>query len=473
MTILKLLEEYAKLHEDNPSIGYTESGREYIASARQFYTDVKKAENYFRKGANGEKKRIGIVGENSYSYLVILFGIICSENIAVPINQTYADEMLCQFFKKTCLAEAICDEAYAGSLLEMDTGIKIYSMEDCFAEIMKEDEKPYIDSDAKSSDIILMLLSSGTSGVSKVVQLTNENLSTFPMRVQEYDRGKAKKSLLLLPFYHISGIIPLLEDMMLGNLIYLSNAKYLIRDLEQYDIEKLILVPAMLKKVLGQCEKNEAFKNHCSNIKEALCLGAPMDDALIEKMKANSIEPKTYYGMTETTGTVSGEGKYKFGACGKISPFCQVKIEEGEILVKGPNVMVGYFNDEEETSKVLKNGWIHTGDLGEIDEEGYLFVRGRKKNIIILSNGENVCPEELENRLYMCQYIEECKVFGDEEVKAEIFCGKHKNMDEIKQNVKDYVRSMNRTLPPSHKIKDIVFNDNPLKKNSMGKISRI
>lgn len=465
-----VLKEYVNRCNCNASICYTKNGSKCIISAKEFYTHVMNAKYYFSNMGIG--KRIGIVGENSYEYLVIMFGIMCSGNIAVPINNTYADDMLLMFFEKTEISMVICDEEYLDGLKEAGVQIPLYDMEEVGDSIVNEKivlrNKEYV---SKNDDVILMLLSSGTSGVSKVVQITNSNLSVFPKRVMEWDIKETKNSLLLLPFYHISGIIPLLEELLSGNVTYISGAKYIIRDISQNEINKLLLVPSMLKKILQQCDKSEEFACSCKSVNEALCLGAALDESLVSHMSKYGIMPKTYYGMTETTGTVSGEGEYRLGACGKISPFCQVKLQEGEILVKGPNVMKGYFGETEETLKIMDDGWIHTGDLGEVDEDGYLYIRGRKKNIIILSNGENVCPEELENKLYKCDLIEECKVYGEENICAEIFCGVELN-EEKEASIKAYIRTINRMLPPTHKIKDIHFVTTPLKRNSMGKILR-
>ncbi len=465
-----VLKEYVNRCNHNASICYTKNGSKRIISADEFYIHVMNAKEYFANMGIG--KRIGIVGENSYEYLVIMFGIICSGNIAVPINNTYADDMLLMFFEKTQVSMVICDEEYLDGLKEVGVKIPLYDMEEVGDRIVNEKiilgDTEYV---SKDDDVILMLLSSGTSGVSKVVQITNGNLSVFPKRVMEWELNEPQNSLLLLPFYHISGIIPLLEELIKGNVTYISSAKYIIRDISQNEINKLLLVPSMLKKILQQCDKSKEFAESCKSVREALCLGAALDESLVSHMSKYDIMPKTYYGMTETTGTVSGEGEYRFGACGKVSPFCQVKIQEGEILVKGPNVMKGYFGETEETLKIMDDGWIHTGDLGEIDEDGYLYVRGRKKNIIILSNGENVCPEELENNLYKCNLIEECKVYGEENICAEIFCGNE--LDEEKEAlVKEHIRKINRMLPPSHKIKNIYFVTTPMQRNSMGKIVR-
>ena len=482
MTIPGLLKEFAEKYKGCNAFGFIEAGEEKLITADVFWAHVQAAANYYGDRFSG-KQRIGIVGENSYPYLVQMFGIICSGNVAVPLNHTYSGDGLCSFLEKVQVSAVLCDEEYMEDLAEMREQLPLFSVGSVFAEMMAcgaEAQEVHRQAD---DDVILMLLSSGTSGVSKIVQITNDNLSAFPESVLaevaasgsgSLHAGKVQpcNTLLILPFYHISGIIPLLEDMMRGNLTYISSAKYLTRDIQNYHIHKLILVPAMMKRILKQCEKAESYRKACANITEALCLGAPMDDDLINGMEALSITPRTYYGMTETTGTVSGGGAYKRGACGKVADFCEVRIEEGEILVRGRNVTKGYLGDDAETAKVLRNGWLNTGDLGEVDAEGYLFIRGRKKNVIILSNGENVCPEELEELLYQCGAVEECRVYGEEDtITAQIYYGAA--LDEaVEKGIREHVRSKNRTLPPSHKIKDVLFSYNPLEKNSMGKIIR-
>ncbi len=473
MTIAQLLYEYKSAYAARTAFVYSQFGEVTEVSVELFCEHVDKVAAYWKQKVNGTGKRIGLVGENSYCYLVHLFGIICSKNIAVPFNQTHENDVIYSYIKRADVSAVICDVEYQDCVKGGDCQEECYIMEQAFHEAVSRDLSGEIEV-GESEDVILLLHSSGTSGMSKLVQITNKNLCTFPNHVfvhkNEVD-GPGENSLLLLPFYHISGIIPLLEDMMCGNKIYISSAKYMLRDIMQHRINKLILVPSMMKKIVAQCEKSSSFRENCASIREALCLGTSLEADLISRMYQLSILPRVYYGMTETTGTVSGWGEYRNGACGKIEPFSQVKIEDGEILVRGDHVMSGYFRNEHETEKVIIDGWLHTGDLGYIDEEGYLYVKGRKKNIIVLSNGENVSPEELENKLYQCSYITECRVFGEDDmIKAEIYC--MEQTDFAHSQVNEFVRTLNRQLPPAQKIKKVDVLTHELKKNSMGKIMR-
>ncbi len=471
MTIFQLLEKYMKRHAVTGAFYQASEDDACFVLGSEFVEQVCRVADYFRNDRGYTKCRIGLLGENSYMYVVYLFGIMVSGNIAVPLNQTYSDSMLEEQIKKAQITTLYGEDIYLEDLTGFSQEM-LYSMERTYAVITERmsPEPIVLQQDVtKPDDVCLMLFSSGTSGVSKMVQLTQRNLTTFPLRVWSDDRMEGRNSMMVLPFYHIGGIILLLEDLMLGNRILISSAKYLMRDIRSTSVEKLIVVPSMMKKILDQCDKSKHLEQHLLDLQEALCIGAAMDADLISRLKARGIAPKTYYGMTETTGTVSGLGVYKDGACGKIEDFCQVKITDGEILVKGDNVMYGYFQNDEETKQVLKDGWLYTGDLGEIDKEGYLYIRGRKKNIIILSNGENICPEELENRLYQCPDISECIVYEEDDC----ICVKIYVSDTSKEaSVREYVKEVNRHLPPAHRIKETHLTHEELPKNAMGKLLR-
>lgn len=471
MTIPELLDKYLNQYGERPAFVNSQSeGENWIVSVSEFYYDVKKSAYFWRNHIKESRSRIGIIAENSYQYLVQIFGIICADHIVVPLNHTLASEDLYDYFKAVDLSAVVLEEDYLSDFAEREDRIALYVLQEVYQESAGY-EVCNQNSMTVANDTILMLLSSGTSGKSKVVEITNDNLCAFPNSIVSDESDVVLNVLMLLPFYHIGGIIPLLEDMMRGNLTYISHAKYLVRDIKNNEIDKLILVPAMMKKIITQCDKSEGFRQSCSTIKNALCLGAAMDEELIKRMRQYGIQPKTYYGLTETTGTVSCGGEYRDGACGKIASFCEVKIIDDEILVRGRNVMKGYYHNSEETNRVLIDGWFHTGDLGSIDEDGYLYVKGRIKNIIIFSNGENVSPEELEEKLYQCELIDECIVYGENDrINADVFC---RNMsEENRVKIEQHIRFVNRMLPPSHQIKDLHISEQELMKNSMGKFLR-
>lgn len=210
-----------------------------------------------------------------------------------------------------------------------------------------------------------------------------------------------------------------------------------------------------------------------NGIMEFICLGAALSSGLAEFLKRLGIRITIYYGLTETAGIVSGLGDYRDGASGKIVPYMGVRLQDGELLLKGPNVMKGYYKNPEETADVLKDGWLHTGDLAKI-RDGWLYILGRKKNIIILDNGENVSPEELEEKLYACPSVTECLISEKEgQITAEIYsAGENMDYEERERRINHYVRQMNQKLPTTHRITRVHIRQKELEKTATGKIKR-
>ena len=199
------------------------------------------------------------------------------------------------------------------------------------------------------------------------------------------------------------------------------------------------------------------------------------------------------YGLTETSPVLAAENfKYfKSGSTGLPMPGVEIKINNpneqgvGEIIAKGPNVMLGYYENEEETNKVLKDGWFYTGDLAYIDKDGFIFITGRQKNVIVLKNGKNIYPEELEALIGNMSYVKECMVYGKEKdddlvVSAKIVYDpdymKEKfqktEEEDIKQKIWEDIKEINKTMPNYKHIKNIVVTDKEMIKTTTAKIKR-
>lgn len=515
------LNEYARLYEEYDAFMYTEraTGKTVSVSRSVFLADVsalcefwsgwsaKKASEEIsgerlsgRCGENpdgGDQSiAIGMIAENSYEYIAEYFAIILSGNTVVPLNQSFEPERLAEYVREIGIGALLLGEdvgeTHAGAAGRNTAGeflgCPAFDLHEHFRELCRTEraksgplesglergtEKVSLKSGFKISEepgrTVLMLLSSGTSGKSKIVELTDRNISAFALDViKKYDHTGAGSVLCALPLYHIGGIIPALEALARGKTYYISSAKGIMQDLLREQFGRLVLVPAMAKKILDKAEKSEKIRTALRGVRELLCLGAAMDQSLIRSIRSSGMTPLTYYGMTETTGTVSYEGVYRDGACGRVAAYCKVRIENGEILVSGSNVTKGYLHQEEETRKALAGGWLHTGDLGRLDEDGYLYVTGRLKNTIILSNGENVSPEAIEDRLYAMKEILECVVYGkDEGVAVKIYAGK-----EDREAVESFVEELNQQLTMPERIRHIEISDQELPKNAMGKLDR-
>lgn len=439
-------------------------------STQDFHDDINRSEGFWRSRKMGKRKKIAVVAENSYTYFVQLLGIMLSGETAVPINQNYPADELTEFLSELDIDEVLADDDWADELrsLSIADTLKITVLDEAF---VSDINTGYRD-DVNEEDTVLMLLSSGTSGKSKAVELSQKNLTASSRRFAGADKEPAKTTLQVLPLYHIGGVLLSIEELARGNTLVISSAKYYLMQVGLAGFDKFIMVPAMAKNLFDKAVDREDLEEGLGHVKEILCVGAALSKETADEMLRRGIRPWVYYGMTETTGTVSCDGPYKEGACGIIAHHNQVRINEtGEILIKGDNVTRGYYKNPVETEKVFVDGWLNTGDIGEIDEEGYLFLRGRTKSIIILANGENVSPEELEEKILKCDLVEEVLVYGKESIiAARVYCPD--SSEDTQSQVRSFFRMLNKSLPTTKKIKDIEFSDAPLPKSSLGKIKR-
>ena len=218
----------------------------------------------------------------------------------------------------------------------------------------------------------------------------------------------------------------------------------------------------------------EVLASFGGNLEYIICGGAPLDARYVKEFRSFGIEILNGYGTTECSpvAAVNRNHYHKDGTVGLPLPDSEVRIaEDGEVLIRGDHVMLGYYHDEESTKAVLRDGWYATGDLGGLDEDGFLTLYGRKKNLIVLSNGENVSPEELEERLYRIDGIEEVLVSGEDGViAAEIYASPQ--TEEVKKEIDIAVSSLNRTLPAYKRIVRLRFRDTPFEKTTTRKIKR-
>lgn len=491
MTFVGVLEEIVACYREREAFicRDTASGDLSSVSFEEFWTSVSSAATYWtekRKALpQNEPFRVGIAADNSYPYFVEYLGVIAAGGVFVPLNQSFGAERVLEFAAEIGIpymlagAAQLADSEYAAELTAAYPPGRLLPLDEVFA--ASEQCEPLKDlHKGEPDDTILMLLSSGTSGRSKIVEITNENLSAYPNEVFEQLRPAREsgelhhyENLIVLPLFHIGGVIPIVGELARGNSLFISNARQFLQDLGAHKFEKLIVAPAMMKRILERAEKNAKVAEILESVREVLCLGAAMSPVLIQVLHDRDILPRTYYGLTETTGTVTYRGPYRDGACCTVADFCEIKIEDEEICVRGKNVMKGYYKNPEATAEAIRDGWFHTGDLGRIDEDGYLYVTGRRKNIIVLSNGENVSPEVLEDKLYACPLVDECVVCADgEEIAANIFSVAAAADETKAEEIRAFVKQLNRTLPRVEQIQKLNLSAEELPKNSTGKLLR-
>ncbi|MBO4264855.1 MAG: AMP-binding protein [Clostridia bacterium] len=392
---------------------------------------------------------------------------------------------------------------------------------------LEEGDTSFDDYEFDMSKLAAIIFTSGTTGTSKGVMLSHYNLVKATLASDSmiaYDDTTSFVS--VLPMHHTYEMTCAhLGTINLGASTFFNDGiKYTMRNLSAVKPNAMVFVPlyveTIYKRIFDELEKKgmankvralmkmsdgmrkigiDTRRKLFKPILEALggrlesiiCGGAPLPRKIMEDFESLGITILEGYGITECAPLVSCNtfGWKKFGSVGLPVPGCEVKIdkadgeETGEILVKGPNVMMGYYEDPEATAAVFtEDGWFRTGDIGYIDEDGFIYITGRKKNIILLSNGKNIFPEELEEYLVHCSSVSEVVVIGRKDDKGEtkitavVYPNKEnitgESDDEIYAAVKADVDALNKTLPVFKHITDIEIRAEEFEKTTSRKIKR-
>ena len=445
----------------------------------------------YRKGLR--QKTIALVGERSYEWVLLFLTLLCSNTIVLPLDPKLpADELKNRISfadARVCFAE----DGLLPDLVESRIpGVTLYRLSEVM-DLLKEGRRYFLSAEVEREWIedlicekqrVMMIYTSGTGGKMKAAVIRQENF-TLERFVWNGLKMQESKCLITLPLYHIAGIGDLRGTLLVGTTAYLSaGLRHLLKEYAYVKPKVGFMVPAqalLLYEVLSGKEKMEARALLGNNFSAIRATGAPLPQNIRDMFLAYDISVTSDYGMTETTGPVSvsmekdGRIFSKEGSVGHILDCLDVRIADpdengrGEVLISGQCVFDGYYKDPEETDAILIHGWLHTGDIGYIDEDRFLFIVGRKKNVIILPSGENVIPEELEKLLYRIPEVEECLVYEKgEKIAAGIFCG-----DAVKR---EYLESetdkINQSLPSYKRIGVIELRTEPFQKTSSGKIRR-
>ena len=374
-----------------------------------------------------------------------------------------------------------------------------------------------------------MLFTSGTTSKSKVVALSHKNMVSNVMDFASIlDVNSNDRILSFLPLHHVfECTVGMLYSLYIGaERAFCQGIRHILENLNEYKTTFAAFVPAiyenMYKNIIKNLEKQgklefveklmqenknktmeekkEIFKDihniFGGNIKLFISGAAALDPEVEEAFRNWGINLCQGYGLTETSPVIGVETNENFrvGSIGKALPHVEAKIVEaneegmGELVVKGPNVMLGYYNDEKATKEVLNEGWFHTGDLAKIDEDGYIFICGRKKSVIVLKNGKNIFPEEMEALVNKIEGVKESFIFGkqqsedkedikinvkiifDREIIKEAY--KVETDEEIYDVLLDKIKDINQIMPKYKSIKGIIISEEPLLKTTTNKIKR-
>jgi len=486
------------------------------------------------KGLKG--KRIVVIGPNSYTWLAAYYAVVINVGVVVPLDKGLPEEEIVNSLIK-CKADAIIyddslgmdfakiigiDGVTAQTLIPMSE-ISQEALEG-YAGLVEKHRPDFKVIDRPATDIILF--TSGTSADAKAAQLSQRNIASTIAAMRKVEPiFEDDVEMILLPLHHAFGNQGVLMFISNGcTNVFCSGLKYIQKELKEYGVTAFFCVPliieSMINKVLKTAEKEgklakletgrkiskalmkvgidvrrKLFKDVIDGLGGKLRFlisgAAGLDLNILDYATDFGILTVQGYGLTETAPTIASESYFyrRAGSVGHAMPGVEVMINDpdengiGELFAKGPNIMKGYLDDEEANKEVFVNGWFNTGDLARIDEDGYIFLTGRKKNVIVLKNGKNIYPEEIEQLIDKIPYVVENVVMGEKEgddyrlvahvvydPEAEELKGK--SIDEIQTIADSDIEKINSEMPKYKRIKQTYLRTEPFEKTTTQKIKR-
>ena len=529
--IWHLLDLAAKKYGDKDAYVFKQGKEDVHKTFRDFHREAHALAAWFA-GEGYTRQRIAILGENSYDWIVAWFGVVLSNNIAVPVDKLLQPEQVAFILSDTqsaalvysrqCeeLAPAFMETAGGKPLAKIRMGEELAFRVEQGAALLKARGETAVPNHTDKDALCLIIYTSGTTGIAKGVALTQDNLC-FDMNSLTKIVYYPGHNLFVLPMNHVYAFTGLLLFLLEGVTTCISaGLKRVSKEMKEYAPYTMLLVPLFLETIYGKIMDNarrqgmekklrmlmkaslalyaagidirrKLFKRVLAefggNLSVVVSGGAPIDQEYIKAFRALGITVLNGYGITECSPCLTGNrnNHYRDGSVGQAIPGAEMKTDapdgksEGELYARGRMVMKEYYNNEQATRDVFDGDWFKTGDYGYIDEDGFIFITGRKKNIIILSNGKNLYPEELELQLMKIPAISEVVVYEElKQVAAEIFpnadwlADNGVDVDDIKAHIEAAIEKLNNRLPPYKNIAKINFRATGFPKTSSQKIRR-
>ena len=491
--------------------------------------------------------KVAIIGKNRYEWMVAHFAVINGTGISVPLDKGLpAGEIENSLIMSGC-ETIVFEKDYLDTIKEIKnkntTNLKKFiCMDDIEDEsvltiktllnkgktLLENGDKRFLKAEIDNEKLSILVFTSGTTSASKGVMLSHKNIVSNIYGLDSFEKiYPTDVNMAFLPFHHTFGSTGLLYLLHHGATnVFCDGIRHIQENLKEYKVTMFICVPliieAMYKKIMTQVEKQgqtkkvkfgikltrfllkfgidirrKVFKQIIDNLGGSLRFiisgASGIDRKVAEAFNDFGFLTVQGYGLTETSPVLfaENENNIKYGSVGLPLINVEAKIENknedgiGEIVAKGPNVMLGYYENKEETDKVLKDGWFYTGDLGYFDKDGFLFITGRKKNVIVLKNGKNIYPEEIEQVISNLSYVAENMVYGtpkedDLVLSAKIVYNKdyikEKYGDISESDLKDIVwkdiKKINSGLPNYKHIKNLIITDEPMVKTTTQKVKR-
>ena len=494
-------------------------------------------------------KRIAVIGENRYEWEIAYLSIVCGTGIVVPLDKSLPANELELLIERSDIEAIFYTKKYSDiiqniryseknklkHLISMDNDENfegIYSQKELIREgkkLIEEGNKEFLNAQINPKEMSIMLFTSGTTSKSKVVALSHENICTNLMDIGSVlDVTQEDVFLSVLPIHHVfECTVGFLFSLYKGaETVFCDGLRHIVENLNEYHVTIMACVPGiyerifmMIRKKLEKqgklkeiLENEEKYKNFSmqkkkevfkeihdmlgGKIKLLISGAAALDKTIEERYRLLGLNLVQGYGLTETSPVVAvGTNKYyKLGSIGKTVPSVEAKIVDvnddgiGELVVRGSSVMLGYYENEKVNKKSLQDGWFYTGDLAKIDEEGYIFICGRKKSVIVLKNGKNIFPEEMENLVNKIEGIKESFIFGkiqsndennikinvkivfDRDIIKDVY--KVEKDEDIYKVLSKKIKEVNQTMPSYKAIRGIMLTEEPLIRTTTNKIKR-
>ena len=495
-------------------------------------------------------KRIAVIGENRYEWAISYLAVITGVGVVVPLDRQLPEKEIDNCIKRSEVSAVIYSSKLEDSINKLFTNFENVEKYICFDDIndngnfmslanvikygkklIEDGNRDFIDAKINEEEMSEMLFTSGTTSEPKIVMLSHKNICfNIHEQCKMLEIVPEDVFLSVLPIHHTyectcGFLTPLYRG---ASVAYCEGLRHIQKNMQQAKVTVFLGVPLIFEtlyrkiwegigkqgktnlvkkmiKVTNALDKvgihlkkkifKEIHEQLGGHIKVLIVGAAAMTPEVSKGFRDLGILTVQGYGLSECAPIVAlnRDVDYKDDAAGLPLPNEEVKIDNpneegvGEIIVKGDHVMLGYYKNDEENKKALKDGWFYTGDLGFIDEDGFIHITGRKKNVIITKNGKNIYPEEIETMLLRNDYIKECMVYGkkdkdDVKLAAEIvldndyieekFKDNPKTKEELKQIVWEDVKKINQELVSYKHVKEINIRDTEFKKTTTMKIKR-
>ncbi len=543
-----MLEKTGKLYGDKKAYTIKKDGRHITLT----HTEVRQMINalgtsLINMGLKG--KRIAVIGDSRYEWEIAYLSIVCGTGIVVPLDKSLTETELANLIEKSEVEAIFCLQKHVKILenfknngvgklkhlisMELENHKDgIYAQKELMEEgkeLLNQGDTNFLNAKIDPEEMDIMLFTSGTTSEPKIVALSHKNLCSNLMDISSVLNVNSDDVFLsVLPIHHVfECTVGFLFALYKGAMtVFCDGLRYITTNLKEYNVSVMACVPAIYERILknmkdtlkkqGKLDKiledeqkykdlpieqrKEKFKEVQNmlggNIKLFISGAAALENSVEREYRLLGFNLVQGYGLTETSPVVAvGSNRYhKIGSIGKSVPSVEAKVVDvnsegiGELVVKGPSIMLGYYNNPEATDEVFEDGWFYTGDLAKIDEEGYIFICGRKKSVIVLKNGKNIFPEEIENLVNRIEGVKESFIFGkqirkdkdDIKINVKVVIDKERIKDvykvetdeEIYNAIHLKIKEINRIMPQYKAIRGMIITEEPLIKTTTNKIKR-